>query len=418
VGLKDRVTGTLRKQRQRRPWLDHLVRAYQRYKSTNGDHLAAAITYFSFLALFPLILLGISIAGFVLANNVGLQQDLQELIRDNVPGDLGTQLSESVSSVIQNRGAIGLIGLGGVAFAGLGWIGNLRTALQVVWSCEQVEERFVTAKLGDLLALVGLGLGILVSVALTAGGTAAADQLVEAAGLDGVWGMGTLTAALGIALALVADTLLFAWLFVRLPRRPVRYRTALRGALLAAIGYELLKVVGTFYLTRVTSNPTYGPFASAIGLLIWIDLVSRLVLITAAWTATGRQPAAPDECADTPEEGIAVGVDERPPGGRGLVGPAPLDAAASANGSGSADRPGAPARTRSGSPARAAAGAPARAAAGSGSPDGAGAGAAASTGQRDGTPHPAAVAGVLVGTGAALGAGAAAAGSRYLRRRR
>ena len=78
------------------PWLDHLVRAYQRYKSTNGDHLAAAITYFSFLALFPLILLGISVAGFVLANNDALQQDLQELIRDNVPGDLGTQLSDSV----------------------------------------------------------------------------------------------------------------------------------------------------------------------------------------------------------------------------------------------------------------------------------------------------------------------------------
>lgn len=188
MGLKDRFTGTLRQQRQRRPWLDHIIRAYKRYKSTNGDHLAAAITYFSFLALFPLILLGISIAGFVLANNGGLQQDLQELIRDNVPGDLGTQLSESVSSIIANRGAIGIVGLGGVAFAGLGWIGNLRTALQVVWSCEQVEESFVKAKLGDLLVLIGLGFGILLSIGLTAGGTAAADQLVDAAGLDGVWG--------------------------------------------------------------------------------------------------------------------------------------------------------------------------------------------------------------------------------------
>ncbi len=381
MGLKDRVTGTLREQRRRRPWLDHVVRAYQRYKSTNGDHLAAAITYFSFLALFPLILLGISITGFLLANNAALQEDLQGLIRDNVPGDLGTQLSESVSSIIANRGTLGLLGLGGVAFAGLGWIGNLRTALQVVWSCEQVEENFVTAKLGDLLALIGLGLGILVSLGLTAGGTAAADLLLEAVGLDGVWGMGTLTAALGLALALVADTLIFAWLFVRLPRRPVRYKTVLRGALMAAVGYEVLKVVGTFYLTLVTSNPTYGPFASAIGLLIWIDLVSRFLLLAAAWTATGRQPASPDDCAETPEEGITVGVDERPPGGRGVVGPLP------------------------------------------GAPDGsddsrAAAGAGAAADRRNGSPGPAAVAGVLVGTGAALGAGAAAAGSRYLRRRR
>ena len=322
-GLKDRATGTLRRLRQRLPWLDHLVRAYQRYKSTNGDHLAAAITYFSFLALFPLILLAISVAGFVLANNDALQQDLQELIRDNVPGDLGTQLSDSVTSIIANRGAIGLIGLAGVAFVGLGWIGNLRTALQVVWSCERTEEKFLKAKLGDLLVLAGLGLGILLSIGLTAGGTAAADQLVKAVGLDGVWGMGTLVTAVGLALALAADTLIFAWLFVRLPRRPVRYRTVLSGALLAAVGYEVLKVVGTFYLTRVTGNPTYGVFASAVGLLIWIDLVSRFMLLAAAWTATGRQPAAADECTDTPEEGIAVGVDDRPPGGRGLVGPAP-----------------------------------------------------------------------------------------------
>jgi membrane protein len=331
-GLKDRVTATLRRQRQRRPWLDHLVRTYQRYKSSNGNHLAAAITYFSFLALFPLILLGISVAGFVLANNSGLQQELQDLIRDNVPGDLGTQLSESVASIVDNRGTIGLIGLAGVAFAGLGWIGNLRVALQVVWSGEPVEEKFLKAKLGDLFVLIGLGLGIVLSVVLTAGGTAAADQLVEWAGLDGVLGMGTLTTVLGIALALAADTLIFAWLFVRLPRQPVRYRTVLRGALFAAVGYELLKVVATLYLTQVTGNPTYGPFAGVIGLLIWIDLVSRFLLLAAAWTATGQQPASRDDCADPseggvdpPEVGVAVGVDERPPAGRRLVGPAPVD---------------------------------------------------------------------------------------------
>jgi membrane protein len=371
-GVKDRVTGTLRRQRQRRPWLDHLIRAYRRYKSTNGDHLAAAITYFSFLALFPLILLGISVAGFVLANDAGLQQDLQDLIRDNVPGDLGGQLSDSVKSIIENRGTIGLVGVAGVAFAGLGWVGNLRTALQVVWSCEQAEEKLLKAKLGDLLVLTGLGLGILVSVGLTAGGTAATHQLLQWAGLDGIIGMGTLTAALGIGLALAADTLIFAWLFVRLPRRPVRYRTVLRGALIAAVGYEVLKLVGTFYLTRVTGNPTYGPFASAIGLLIWIDLVSRFLLLAAAWTATGKQPVSPDDCADTPEPGMAVDVTDRPAGGRGVVGPVPS----------SDDRV----------------------------PADAG-------GRRNGTPSPVAVAGVLVGTGAALGAGATAAGRRYLRRR-
>lgn len=360
AGLKDRVTGTLRRQRVKRPWLDHLIRAYQQYKGAKGDHVAAAITYFSFLALFPLLLLGASVAGFVLANNADLKTSLQDVISKNVPGSLGTTMSEAVQSVIDHRGSIGVVALLGVAYAGLGWIANLRTGVQAVWGGEAEKGNFVKAKLADLLVLVGLGFGIVLSIALTSGGTAATHAVVDALSLDGVPGMGTLVAAVGILLALAADTLLFMWMFTRLPGRPIRYRTVLRGAIFAAVGYEILKVVGTTYIAKVTSNPTYGPLAGVIGLLVWIDLVSRFLLLSAAWTATGPQPVLPGDI-EAPQEGFAVPVDERPR--RGAVGPAPDGAAV-----------------------------------------------------RE-APNPAAVAGALVGTGALLGAGATAAGSRYLRRR-
>jgi membrane protein len=313
AGVKDRALGVLRRQRARRPWLDHLIRGYQQYKQANGDHVAAAITYFSFLAIFPLVLLGASIAGFVLANNEDLQDRLQDVISENVPGALGDTLSKAVASIIDNRGSIGIIALAGVAYAGLGWVGNLRTGVQMVWACEVRKESFLKAKLGDLLVLVGLGLGIVLSLALTSGGTAAAHALLETVGLENTPGMGTLVGALGILLALVADTLLFMWLFTRLPRRPVRYRTVLRGAVLAAVGYEILKVVGTTYIAKVTNNPTYGVFAAAVGLLIWINLISRYLLLSAAWTATGRQPEAEDGCETLPEEGFSVPVSSRPP---------------------------------------------------------------------------------------------------------
>jgi membrane protein len=365
AGLTDRVTGTLRRQRAKRPWLDHLIRAYQQYKGANGDHVAAAITYFSFLAIFPLILLGASVAGFVLANNAALQQRLQEVISENVPGSLGDTMSEAVQSVIENRGSIGIIALLGVAYAGLGWVGNLRTGVQMVWACEVKKENFVKAKLEDLLVLVGLGLGIVVSLALTSGVTAAIHAVLTGLNLDGIPGMGTLVGGLAILLALTADTLLFMWLFTRLPRRPVRYRTVLRGAVVAAVGYEILKVVGTTYIANVTSNPTYGAFAGAVGLLVWIHLVSRYLLLSAAWTATGMQPEEADgACGPAePEEGFAVPVEERPISG--VVGPAP---------------------------------------------------AGAGTGSRD-APRPAAVAGALVGTGALLGAGATTTARRLLRRK-
>jgi membrane protein len=192
----------------------------------------------------------------------------------------------------------------------------------MVWSCEVRKESFLKAKLGDLLVLVGLGLGILLSLALTSGGTAAAHALLETVGLADTVGMGTLVGALGILLGLAADTVLFMWLFTRLPRRPVRYRTVLRGALLAAVGYEILKVVGTTYIAKVTNNPTYGVFAAAVGLLVWIDLVSRFLLLAAAWTATGRQPESSGGCETVPEEGFSVPVSSRPPESRDAPRPA------------------------------------------------------------------------------------------------
>jgi membrane protein len=300
IRAKDRGTGTLNAYRERWPWFDHLARAGGRYNETRGNYLAAAITYFSFLALFPLLLLALSIAGYVLAHNPEQQAALVKSIQDNVPGSVGKEFSSVVNTAVQRRGTIGIVSLLGVAYAGLGWIGNLRTALQVTWSCETSKENPIKAKLGDLLALIGLGLAIALSLGLTAGGTAAANALLKLLHLDGTTGMGTLVAVLGILLAVAADTLVFVWIFVRLPRRPIRYRPVLRGALFTAVGYEVLKIGATFYLARVGSNGLYGGFAGLVGLIIWLNLVSRFLLFGAAWTATAPGALRDDSTACDP----------------------------------------------------------------------------------------------------------------------
>ena len=64
------------------------------------------------------------------------------------------------------------------------------------------------------------------------------------------------------------------------------FRRVLRGALLAAVLFEVLKRVGAIYIDRTTENPLYGIFAVVVGLLVWINLVSRLFLLCAAWTVT------------------------------------------------------------------------------------------------------------------------------------
>jgi membrane protein len=74
---------------------------------------------------------------------------------------------------------------------------------------------------------------------------------------------------------------------IRIPRRALR-----RGALVAAVGYEVLKIFATLLLGHTVRNPVYASFSFTVGLLVWINLVTRMTLFAAAWTAT-YTPEAP-----------------------------------------------------------------------------------------------------------------------------
>src|SRR5581483_8582993 len=91
---------------------------------------------------------------------------------------------------------------------------------------------------------------------------------------------------LGIAIAVLGDMIIFWWLMVRLPGQDVPARVAVRGALLAAVGFEVLKVVGTYTIAHAAKSPTAGPFAGIIAVLVWIQLVARFMLFACGWTAT------------------------------------------------------------------------------------------------------------------------------------
>src|SRR5262249_38977054 len=149
------------------------------YKSKNGDHMAAAVTYFSFLALFPLILVAFAVLGLVLQGNHHLLFDIQDQVNKSPPAGLGGDqgpFNKAMSSAADHWRAVGIIGLLGALYAGLGWIGNLRTAIQAIWEFEPKKENFLIAKVHDLLALLGLGVAVLVSLTLTGIGTGATHQ--------------------------------------------------------------------------------------------------------------------------------------------------------------------------------------------------------------------------------------------------
>lgn len=280
-------------------------------QDNNGNQYAAAITYFSFLALFPLLLLAASVLGFALHSDPSAEQGFFNHLTDNVPGALGETLKKSVQAAINSRASLGILGLLGVLVTGLGWVGNLRAAIDAVWGRVRPKVSIVKAKLADLVVLTGLGVGAVVSIGLTVIGTSVTDQILQAAGLDGVPGAALLLKLLGIALAIVGDVVIFWWVMIRLPRIDVPTRLAARGALLAAVGFEVLKILGSYTIAHTANSPTAGPFAGVIAILIWIQLVARWMLFSCAWTATvadERYIVAPTSRAADKSDDAAVGL--------------------------------------------------------------------------------------------------------------
>ena len=278
--------GRLDRLRARHGWLDHAVRAGTLYIERNADVLAGSITYFGFLALFPLLLLAASVFGFVLTGRPELLDAVIAQIVEYIPGSAGDELVEALNAAIESRNAVGVVGLLGLIYAGLGWIDKLRLAIQTLWQGKPEAGNLLQNYARDLLTLVGLGGGLTASLAVTAVGTAAASFLVDLVGLSEFPGVTLIIGALAIALAVVGSTVVFAWLFGSLSGHDITYRAVLPGAILAAVGFEVLKLIGGVYLSLVSNNVSAGVFGSVVGILLFIYLACRFLLFCVAWTAT------------------------------------------------------------------------------------------------------------------------------------
>jgi membrane protein len=278
--------GLLRRQRARRPWLDHLVHAGGHYNRVQGDLLASGVTYYVFLALFPVVFLLASVAGFVLSGRPELLDRLTTAVRDAVPGQTGRDLADQVTSAIDSRGVVGLIGLVGFLFVGLGAMDKLRVGMDIIWRGRPDPPDFLADRLRDLVAVLGFGAAGVLSIALTTSATSASSRLLGLAGLDEVPGVFLLTGAVAIALALAGDTVVFLWLLKGVPGNPFGLRSLLPGAVFGAVGFEVLKLVGAWYLSLIASNVTAQALGSIVGLIVWINVVARFGFYTASWAAT------------------------------------------------------------------------------------------------------------------------------------
>lgn len=309
--------------REQRPWLDHLVRAGTRYTEKHGDHYAAAITYFSILALVPLLMIAFAAAAFVLVNNQQLLDQITTGIMAAAPPGLGDLLNGVIQQAIQQRSAVGIVGLLGALYSGLGWMGNLREALSEQWDQRGEPPTIVKRYGGDLVAMLGLGLALGLSFAITAIAGGAGNAIADFLGLSGQTWVQVLLRIAGIAITLVANWLVFLWVIARLPREPVTLRSAGRAAILASVGFVVLQQVMTVYIASVTNSPAGAAFGPIIGLLVFANFVSRFILFVTAWAATLKENE-PDEVREPApvivRPAVTVGAAPGPRATAGLLG--------------------------------------------------------------------------------------------------
>lgn len=313
--------GKLDEYRRKWPWLDHLIRAADAFSERYGNQFAAAITYFSVLSLFPLLMIAFAVAGFVLQAQPELLTELKNGISEAVPGSLGSTINDVVSTALESKSTVGVIGLLAALYSGIGWMSNLRDALTAQWGQKGGQQPLLPTMLKDLLALLSLGAALVVSFGLTAAGTGLANLLLKSVGLDQVGWARFLLFLATLMLSIVANWLVFLWVLTKLPRERVDVRSAVKGALAAAIGFEVLKQLGAIYLNTVTNSPTGALFGPVIGLLVFANLVARFLLFITAWTATaspGTARSAPSVPDQSPREPHAP----EPPDGQSAVGSA------------------------------------------------------------------------------------------------
>jgi membrane protein len=279
--------GILDRLRARYGWFDHAMRANDRFNDRRGNYYAAGLTYYTIFALFPVLMVSFSVAGFMLSRRPDLLTTIDNKVMAAIPGALGHQVVDLVGSAIKSRASVGVIGLVAAAWAGLGWIANLRVALSEMWHQDGHSKGFLRTKLSDLATFLSSFVAIFATLALSALASATpVAKVLSWLGLDNAPVLDGIVRIVSILVSLLLSWLVFALMIARLPREPVDYKASIRAALIAAIGFELFKLVASIYLRSVLHSPAGATFGPVLGLMVFVYITARLLLFAAAWAAT------------------------------------------------------------------------------------------------------------------------------------
>jgi membrane protein len=273
AGKPSRVVAALDGYQRRRHWLGFPLAVIYKFADDQGPYLTALITYYGFLSLFPLLLLLVTILGFVLQGDGHLQAQLLNSTLAELP-IIGSQLRDNVQSL--KGSGVGLaVGVLGTIYGCLGAAGATQNAFNRAWAVPRNERpNPIALRLRSLLLLLVLGTGVIVTTALsglTTGGGAYGANAGEA------------LAVAAVPLATLANIGLFILAFRVLTAREVPTRHLWTGALVAGVGWQIVQILGTFFVAHVLRGApeAYGVFGLVLGLIAWIYLLALVIVFAA-----------------------------------------------------------------------------------------------------------------------------------------
>ena len=257
---------------RRHSWLGLPIAVGYKVFDDRALYLAALITYYGFVSLFPLLLLFFSTVGYVLHGDVSLQHRLANSAVRDFP-IVGTQLQHKISS-FSGSGAALAVGIGGSLYGGLGIMQATQAAFNQMYGIPRNEQpNPLKSRLRSLALLLLLGGGIIATSALTI-----FVSTVQSIGGTVISGGATIG---GELLSYALNVVLFGGAFQLLTARELRWRHVLTGGMIAAASWQLLQAEGTVYLAHRLNhaNELYGSFGLVLALLGYIYLQALVVVI-------------------------------------------------------------------------------------------------------------------------------------------
>ncbi len=266
LGLGARLDAVDRYQRQHR-WLGFPLAVRKQYGDANTGYAAATMAFYGFFSIFPLLLVFVSVLGFVLRSH----PSWRDSVVNSALGDLPV-IGHQIETKSLSGSTIGIvIGAAGALWSGMSVFLASEKAMNDVWSLDRKERpSYIQSRLRALILLSGLGLAAIATTGIGSLSTVGAN-------LGIFWKLGS------FALSFLLNLGLFSLAFRMLTDNSIAWRSLRGGACVAALAYTVLQLVGGYYINHVisSSSNTYGTFALVIGLLTWIRVAASILLYAA-----------------------------------------------------------------------------------------------------------------------------------------